>query len=243
MTERNAWAGRPLLPAAVLAAGLVLAAISFGLFFFRARAPQQTVRVVGSATQAFEADIVKWRFTVSRPVSDAGLREGYAQLRADVEHFRDLLRARGLPDTALIVQPPTAQPQWGREGVRTGYTLQQPVFIISERMADVEPLALEPATLLRDGAVLEFSQLEYFYSGIARLKQELLSTATRDARERAAQIAENTDSRVGKIISARSGVFQITEPYSTEVSGFGVHNTATRKKEITVTVHADFALH
>jgi hypothetical protein len=38
-------------------------------------------------------------------------------------------------------------------------------------------------------------------------------------------------------------VFQITEPYSTEVSGFGVHNTATRQKEITVTVHASFALH
>jgi len=232
-----------LLAALVLALGAVSAAATFGVFFHHARAPQQTVRVVGSATQAFEADIVKWRFTVSRPVSDAGLRAGYADLRADVEHFRSLVAARGLPDTALIVQPPTAQALWGREGVRTGYTLQQPVFLISERLADIEPLALDPAAVLRDGAALEFSQLEYFYSGIARLKQELLSTATRDARERAAQIAENTNSRVGKIISARSGVFQITEPYSTEVSGFGVHNTSTRKKEITVTVHADFALH
>jgi hypothetical protein len=226
----------------VLAGGMALAALIFGAFFYRARAPQQTVQVVGSATQAFVADIVKWRFTVSRPVADAGLREGYAQLRADVQHFRELIRARGLPDTALIVLPPTAQAMWGREGVRTGYTLQQPVFIISDRLAQVEPLALDPAAVLRDGAALEFSQLEYFFSGIARLKQQLLSTATRDARERAAQIAENTDSRVGKIISARSGVFQITEPYSTEVSGFGVHNTSTRQKEITVTVHASFAL-
>lgn len=235
--------GRRLLPAAaMLAAGLVVAATVFGIFFFRARAPQQTVRVVGAATQAFEADIVKWRFTISRPVSDAELRNGYAQLRADVDHIRQLLRTRGLPDTALNVQPPTAQPLWGREGIRTGYTLQQPMFVISERLADVEPMAIEPAALLREGAALEQSQLEYFYSEIARLKQELLSLATRDARERAAQIAANTDAEVGKIISARAGVFQITEPFSTEVSGFGVHNTATRKKEITVTVHADFAL-
>jgi len=234
---------RLLLAALVLALGLVLAAATFGSFFYRARAPEQTVQVVGSATQAFVADIVKWRFTVSRPVSDAGLREGYAQLRADVQHFRELGRARGLPDTALVVQPPTAQPLWGREGVRVGYTLQQPVYIISDRIDDVEPLALDPAVMLRDGAALESSQLEYFYSDIARLKHELLSSATRDARERAEQIAANTDSRVGQIITARSGVFQITEPYSTEVSGFGVHNTATRQKEITVTVHADFALH
>ena len=233
---------RLLLPAAVLAAGLVLAAVVFGWFFFEARAPEQTVRVVGSATQSFEADIVKWRFTLSRPVSDAELRNGYAQLREDVAHIRTVLRARNLPDTVLNVQPPTAQPLWGPNGIRTGYNLQQPVFVISERLADVEPIALEPAALLRDGAALEFSQLEYFYSGIARLKQELLSAATRDARARAQQIAENTDASVGKIVSARSGVFQITEPFSTEVSGFGVHNTATRSKEITVTVHADFAL-
>lgn len=235
--------GRSLAAAAVLAGGAVLAALIFGLFFYSARAPQQTVRVVGSATRPFEADIVKWRFMISRPVGDAQLRQGYAELREDVAGIRALLQARGLPDTALIVQPPTAQPLWGREGVRTGYTLQQPIFVISERLADIEPIALDPASLLRDGAVLESSQLEYFYSEIARLKQELLSNATRDAHERAAQIAENTGANVGKIISARSGVFQITEPYSTEVSGFGVHNTATRRKEITVTVHADFELH
>ncbi|NJD10665.1 MAG: DUF541 domain-containing protein [Gemmatimonadetes bacterium] len=243
MNEANGSARRSLAAALVLALGLVLAAVIFGAFFYRARAPQQTVQVVGSATRSFVADVVKWRFTVSRPVSDAGLPAGYAQLRADVQHCRDLVRSRGLPDSALIVQPPTAQPLWGREGVRTGYTLQQPVFIISDRIADVEPLALDPAAVLRAGAALEFSQLEYFYSGIASLKHELLSTATRDARERAAQIADNTDSRVGKIISARSGVFQITEPYSTEVSGLGMHATATRQQEITVTVHASFALH
>jgi hypothetical protein len=125
-TDANGSARSLWLGAAVLAGGMALAALVFGAFFYRARAPQQTVQVVGSATQGFVADIVKWRFTVSRPVSDAGLRDGYAQLRADVQHFRELIRTRGLPDTSLIVQPPTAQAMWGREGVRTGYTLQQP---------------------------------------------------------------------------------------------------------------------
>lgn len=234
---------RPLLLAAgILAAGAVLAALVFGAFFFNARAPQQTVRVVGSASQGFEADIVKWRLTLSRQVSDAAIRSGYAELRDDVAHFRSVLRARGLPDSAVIAQPPTAQPMWGREGVRTGYTLQQPMYVISERLADVEPLALDPVAVIREGAALEMSQLEYFYSDIARLKHELLSEATRDARVRAAQIAEASGAGVGSIISARAGVFQITEPFSTEVSGFGMHSTNTRKKEITVTMHADFAL-
>ena len=154
---------RPLLLAAgILAAGAVLTALVFGAFFFNARAPQQTVRVVGSASQGFEADIVKWRLTLSRQVSDAAIRSGYAELRDDVAHFRSVLRARGLPDSAVIAQPPTAQPMWGREGVRTGYTLQQPMYVISERLADVEPLALDPVGVIREGAALEMSQLEYF---------------------------------------------------------------------------------
>jgi hypothetical protein len=231
-----------LLPAALLAGGLMLAALIFGAFFYNARAPQQTVRVVGSATRGFDSDIVKWRLTLSRQVGDASIREGYASLRDDVTHFRTVLRARGLPDSAVVAQPPTAQPLWGREGVRTGYTLQQPLYVISDRLADLEPLALDPVAMLRDGAALEMSQLEYFYTDIARLKHELLSEATRDARARAAQIAEASEAEVGSIISARAGVFQITEPYSTEVSGFGMHSTNTRKKEITVTMHADFLL-
>jgi hypothetical protein len=37
-------------------------------------------------------------------------------------------------------------------------------------------------------------------------------------------------------------VFQITEPFSTEVTDYGVHSTSTRSKEITVTVHATFSV-
>jgi len=38
------------------------------------------------------------------------------------------------------------------------------------------------------------------------------------------------------------GVFQITEPYSMEVSDYGVHNISTWAKDITVTENASFVL-
>jgi hypothetical protein len=77
--------------------------------------------------------------------------------------------------------------------------------------------------------------------GYASLQADV-EEATQDAQRRADEIAGSAGSRVGALLSARAGVFQITEPYSTEVSGFGVHCTATRRKEITVTVHGDFEL-
>ncbi|WP_232502671.1 hypothetical protein [Candidatus Cloacimonas acidaminovorans] len=47
---------------------------------------------------------------------------------------------------------------------------------------------------------------------------------------------------MGKLREARAGVFQITEPYSTEVSDYGIYNTSTRSKSISVTLTAIFKL-
>jgi hypothetical protein len=242
MSETGSWRAPQLRAAGILALGLIIAAGLFSAAFFAARAQRQTIKVVGSASKPFEADVAKWRLTLSRPASATGLRDAYAALRADVEHVRTTLRAAGIPDSALALQPVNAQPLWNQDGQRTGYNVQQPLYVVLGDVDRIESLALDPSRILADGAALEYSQLEYFYSRIAELKHELLADATRDAQRRATEIAQSAGSRAGRLLGARAGVFQITEPYSTEVSGFGVHSTATRSKEITVTVHGDFEL-
>ena len=77
---------------------------------------------------------------------------------------------------------------------------------------------------------------------MSEIKRELLAEATSDARRRAAEIARSSGDRIAKIESARVGVFQITEPYSTEVSDYGIYSTATKEKDITVTVSVVFSL-
>jgi uncharacterized protein len=232
---------RYIVPSAIVAGGLILASLIFGLFFNQARGTPHTISVTGSATQPFVSDIAKWRLTLSRSVADGGQTDGYRQLREDAERLRERLRVAGVADTAMSLLPPTAQPQWGPNGVRTGYNLQQPIYIISASPG-LEQLALDPGAFTSAGTGVDQSSLEYFLTDIARLKHSLLGAATRDAQRRAEEIAKSTGSNVGGVISARAGVFQITEPYSTEVSGMGMYNTSTRAKEITVTVHASFAL-
>lgn len=243
MTNDTGHAARNLLmPAAVLSAGLLLAAIAFGLFFHSARQPERTISVTGAATRAFEADRIKWRLSISRLVGQEDLAGGFEQIRTDVAAIRAQLVAAGLPDSALTLQPPSAQPQYSPQGGRSGYSVVQPIYIVSSDIERVESVALEPGRILTSGMALEYSQLEYFYDGIAELKHALLADATRDAKRRAEEIAGSTDGSVGPMTTARAGVFQITEPYSTEVAGYGIHNTATRSKEITVTVHGEFRI-
>lgn len=225
----------------VIAAGLVIAALVFGVFFKQSRAGPRTLSVTGSASQQFTADVAKWRLTLSRHAADDGQTAGYAQLRADAERLHQRLRELGVPDSGFAVLPPSAQPQWVN-GMRSGYQLQQPVYVISTQPEKLEQIATNPGEFTSTGTALDQSGIEYLFSDITKLKQTLLGAATRDARDRAAEIARSAGAEIGDIVAARAGVFQITEPYSTEVSGMGMYNTSTRRKAITVTVRADFRI-
>ena len=231
-----------VVAAAVLALGMVLAALVFGVFFARGRAPRDTIQVTGAATRPFQADILKWRLVLARPVSTGELASGYAALAGDLASVRSRLEGSGIAFEDIGVQPVNAYPNFDQFGNRVGYNLNQSLYVISMDVDRLEGLALNPGELIEGGVVLESSQLEYFYSKLDSLKHDLLASATADARKRAEEIAGGTGRGIESIVSARAGVFQITEPFSTEVSDFGVHNTATKKKEITVTVHATFEM-
>ncbi len=226
-----------LLPALVLALGLVLSALVFGVLFYQARDTGDTVQTVGAATEQFTADVAKWRLSLMRQTGLDDQQAGYRDLAADVRALRAQLRGLGLPDTSITVQPPSANPTYGYNGTPTGYQIQQSLFVVSSNVDEIESLALDPASLQTGGASLQNSTLEYFYADLDTLKRSLLARATDDARARAREIA---GADVEHMTEARAGVFQITEPYSTEVSSYGMHSTATRRQEITVTVHATF---
>ena len=231
-TVRAAW---------ILTTGIVLASIILGGSFYKARSARSTVQVVGMASQPFEADMVKWSLSVSRTVPVRDLRSGYEQIGRDVGRILTGFTEVGLPDSVVTLQPVTTNPLYGPDGVRE-YQVNQSLFLISDDLTGVERLALDPAGLLGEGVLLQSSQLEYFYSGLAAVKRSLLARATEDAKMRAEEIASATNESIGGIVSARAGVFQITEPYSTETAAYGVYNTSSREKQIRVTLHAVFRL-
>ena len=233
--NQNRWA-------IIVSAGLVLAALVFGLFFYAARKSDETIRVVGYATEEFEADIVKWSFNLSVMVPLNGLESGYEKINDQLETFKSLWNSKDIPVKEMNIQPVQVQKQYGEYGKIVGHILQQNVYVISEDVDAVEQIAVNPVEFTRRGLAFEYSNIEYFSSTLPEIKKQLLAKATMNARERAEEIIGATENRIKKILSARAGVFQITEPFSTDVAGYGIHTTSTRKKTIKVTVSAAFAI-
>jgi hypothetical protein len=229
----------------ILGVSLVLSSIIFGIFFYQSRMPEKTVRVVGSATQRLDSDIIKWRVSISRNTGVSDLKNGLQSIQNDLSVFIQLLKANGIADKDLAVQPVNINPvysQYEKSGNPAGYNVLQSVYLISKDLARVEAMALNPGFFSEKGITLQFSSLEYYFSKLGGVKRELLAKATVDARKRAEGIAKSSGNRIAGIESVRVGVFQITEPYSTEVSDYGVYNTASKEKDITVTVNVTFQL-
>ncbi len=66
--------------------------------------------------------------------------------------------------------------------------------------------------------------------------------ATEDGYRRALALAEGSKGKVGALISAQQGVFQITEQHSTDTSGYGEYDTSTIEKTAKAVVTLEYAI-
>lgn len=225
----------------IFSSAIIISAIILGIFFYVGRKPEHTIKVTGYASKGFESDIVKWNLTITTSTSLTGISAGYKTLKSNLAILTTALTNYGIDPNAITIQPPSVNPLW-EGGRQVGFSIRQSLTIISQNIAKIESLARSPDFIFEKEILLENSYLEYNYTRMEELKKELLALATQDALKRAQEIAKSAQARLGKIVSARQGVFQITEPYSTEVSDYGIFSTTTRNKEIKVTVSASFVI-
>lgn len=236
------WMRATKSPWAVLGVAFVIGISIFGLFFWQSRQSTTSLRVVGYSSKLFESDLVKWNVSFQKSVGTNELSKAYRDMSADLKAFQSYLVTQGVPETDQSIMPVTSYTNHDNYGAMTGYTLNQSISILSTDLDKIGDLSLNPDFFAERGMVLNNSNLEYLYTKLPDLKKQLLAEATEDALARALEISGSAKSKLGKLQEARAGVFQITEPYSTDVSDYGIYNTSTRKKSISVTLTGVFKL-
>jgi uncharacterized protein len=228
--------------AKILAAALVLASLVLGWSIYSTRKTQDTVRVVGMASQPFTADIVKWTVSYQARTSLDDLAQGYAKINTLNENFRTVWNSLDIKADDPTFQPVAIDKQYAEYGKIVGNTLNQRIVIISHDLDAIEKLAVNPAPFIGKNIAFETSSLEYYSEKLPDLKKQLLAAAAKDARDRSDELVKGSGRKIGKLVSARAGVFQITEPYSNDVSDYGINSNSSRKKDIRVTVNAEFSV-
>lgn len=229
-----------------LAVGMVVSAWLLGGTIRELKLADDTITVKGYAEVGVTADTGVWRGKlVARGLT---LEDAYRELELGVQRFLEFAGEQGLDVTLIEVQPansfvnhPVINGQM-QTGQIESYTLERHFSYTSSEVVRIGEIARASADLLRRGVDIQTWQPEYYVSAIEEVKLDLLAQATSNARERAARLAESSGVKVGRLRSARQGVFQITPPNSIDVSDYGMYDTQTIDKSAKAVVTATYAI-
>jgi hypothetical protein len=229
-----------------LAIGLVLASIIGGWAFVKGKQGDQTITVTGSARKRIKSDLVIWKAGVSyqAPV----LADAYRSLSENVPRVKSYLVGKGIPENEITVSSISSQTLHARDsdgqdtGQITGYSLRQELEVRSNDVDKIAKIAREATELINQGILLESMAPEYHYTKLGEEKITMLAEAAKDAKKRAEQVAESTNSSIGSVRTARMGVLQITPADSNDVSDSGMNDTSSLDKDITAVVNLSFEI-
>jgi uncharacterized protein len=114
---------------------------------------------------------------------------------------------------------------------------------VSVESADVDRLdKLDATPLVEQGLIFTVASPEFIYTKAGETKIEMLADATKDARDRAEQIASQGGRAIARLHDADQGIFQITPLHSVATSWQGESDMTARQKTITAVVTATFLL-
>lgn len=228
----------------VLSTGLVFSTYLATSTYFKVKNTKGVITVTGSAKKEIKSDFVVWKGQYS--VQFKTLPEAYSAIKANQEKVKSYLGKKKIDSTNITFSSIETFINYyiGPNGYSTNeiqnYRLTQTVEIKSNDVDKIASLARESTELIQQGVEFQSLSPQYFYTKLADLKINMLALATKDAKERATKIAQNSGTKVTGVKKSRMGVFQITPLYSNEISDYGINDTFSVEKEIMAVMNCEF---
>ncbi len=228
---------------ATLALGFSLSAYIIGQAAVKVT-KNNNIRVKGSAMRLVKSDSAMWSGTVS--ARNADLQTAFRKIESDRTAVSEFLRKAGFKDSEFkfgsigIAENLRRDAKGNLLPFVEDYTLSQGVTVTSPNVDAVENVSRESTALVGQGVFFRSGAASYVISDLERFKMELLSEATKNGTERAEVLAKNSGGKVGALLSASQGIFQITAPASGAMSDMGEYDKSTIMKEVKAVVTLEF---
>jgi uncharacterized protein len=228
------------LAACALALGIAAAGVFVQGGLTHLSAGNRHVEVKGLAERIVPADRAVWQFAYSATAPDlAAVQARMTDAQGAVDAF---LAEQAVPSDAVTAQP-MAVSEYNAAGGAGGYTplytATRAYTVRSDEVALIDRLAGASGALAAAGVVLQTQAPAYHFTGLEAIKPEMITQATRSARDAAEQFANDSGARVGAILTARQGYFEILPP---EGDGGAWQAAQYRDKRVRVVTTVRFQL-
>ena len=178
------------------------------------------VKVKGLAERQVDADKVTWTMHLQEAGDD--LKPIFASLNAKVVSLQAFLKEKGIEGKGTVsassanVDDNMAN-AWGNNRPLFRYSVSRSVSVTSKDTKFIDELMSKTDELLERNVILSSS---YAYTKFQELKPDMMAEAIGNAEKTAKQFAENSHSKINKIVEAGQGEFSIEEgdvPYKKNI--------------------------
>ena len=238
--------GRTALVGVILASVIIGTSILAGGLVKFKELEQSKLAVTGYAETLVKSDIAEWTLTLT--AFNKVKANAYKKLNQDLGTLKNVLTTNGIDakdinENTLYVTTNYKKNYNGYDTAEIeGYTLSKALVVRTAKIDAVDLVAKKLEGLVGNGLGVDITAPQYLYSKLDDLKLNLIAQATKNAKDRASTMAKVTGNQVGSLLTASSGVFQITAPNSTDVSDYGQYDTSTREKKVTSVVNVTFSI-
>ena len=242
----------------IIGVAIVISAWLLGRAYTYKYRSQDTIVVTGLGETEFASDLIVWNGEIVVETQDVA--SGYAQLERNKQKVLEFITSHGVAAEQLTPPGVTVkqvvfkfvnvhkqtEPVYSANGNYAGqrfvgYRLSQAFSVESSDVDKVENISREISALIAQGISIEAYSPSYYYTKLDDVKLSLIEQASADARARAEKIADNAGTSIGRVASAKMGVFQITGANSNEeFSAGGSFNTSSRQKKARITMKVEY---
>ena len=189
--------------------------IKLGLESFSDKDRKVTVK--GLSEREVQADKVTWPIMTKELGDD--LPQLYNRINATTAKVKAFLKQNGIKDNEISVNAPVVidlnADQYSMAKRNYRYNITSTLTVTSRNVALVRSIIARQGELLKQGvAVVDGGYgngVVYEYVSFQQIKPKMMQEAIKNAEQTAKQFAENSDSKLGKILDAGQGQFTITD--------------------------------
>ena len=208
--------------AAVLGVLLFLGLAGLGYFVADgARAVKGMERVVtvkGLSEMEVPADVVIWPIVFQ--IADNDLNALYSIIETTNHTIEEFLAENGVEESDISGSTPTVSDLYAnnygdKSNIKFRYTARSAVTVYSKNIQEVRKAMANVVELGKQGIAVTGNQYgdqtQFLFTDLNSLKPKMIEEATANARAVAEKFAADSNSKLGKIRSARQGQFSIND--------------------------------
>ena len=206
-----------VLPSLLIAIGLVVVGVCVKAGLNSLHSNRRYVDVRGLAEREVEADHVTWPIVYK--ITGNNLMSLYDKISESNDIVIKFLSENGISKDEITIPVPdiydSEAQRYSSDDKGPRYIVTSVIVVSSQKVKEVNALIDRQTELLKEGISLSTDsygyETTYEFTGLNEIKPEMIEEATENARIAGEKFAQDSKSKLGKIMSATQGQFSISD--------------------------------